>query len=81
MMNNQYGNVLIQIPEPMVTDGCLQTSEQFFDLFCNNLLDVEVMTLFSVENSKSMDLVLTLYGNRRTRIVHRTECKILVRSQ
>ena len=37
------------------------------------------MTLFSVENSKSMNLIPTPHGNRGISIVHRTESQVLVR--
>ena len=39
------------------------------------------MTLFSIENSKSVNLVLTPYGNHRIKIVLCTECQILAGSQ
>ena len=42
---------------------------------------VEIMTLFSIENSKSVNLVLTPYGNCRIKIILHTGCQILAGSQ
>ena len=39
------------------------------------------MTLFSIENLKSLNLVLTPHASHRISIIHHTECQVLVHSQ